>query len=501
MANTDVIIVGAGPTGMMLAAELCLTGARPIVLERLPEIRQVAKAGGIGGQILNLLRYRELGDVFNAAAGAPVTARLPFGGIHVDLTILADSPMQVLRLPQPELEALLQTYVHDRGIEVRRGHEVTGLHQNDRTVRLEVQGTEGEYQIEASYVVGCDGVRSRVREMAGISFPGITYPEVHRLATTTVPEGIIARDDGYYDVAGYGRLRWGYNQTEHGIFAIANSAPDRLGIYTSEIPDRDYDDNEPMTLSELRASIARVLGAEIPLGEPKRLTRFSYAARHTERYLSGRVLLAGDAAHQIPTGGVAVAAGMLDAVNLAWKLAAALRGDAPEGLLQTYHDERHQAAERLLLHSQAQVALRRGYDPAAESLRKMFGELLSDPSVAHRVGTMLAGADVRYPMPGANPHALAGTFAADLPEHVLRAARPVLVDLAGRTDLCEAAAPWSYRIEIAAATVDDRPCDALLVRPDAHVAWAANIGESVESAAPGLREALSYWFGDPSARP
>lgn len=501
---TDVIIVGAGPTGLMLAAELCLAGVKPLVLERLPEIRQVAKAGGIGGQVLDLLRYRDLGDRIRAAQTAPTPVpKFPFGGIHVDLTGLPNSPMQALPLPQPQLEALLQDHVRELGVEVRRGHEVRGLDQDADAVRLEVRGPGGDYRAEARFVVGCDGVRSRVRELAGIDFPGITYPEVHRLATTTVPEGITVRDDGDYDVPGYGRLRWGYTQTAGGVFAIANSAPDRLGIYTSEIPDRDYPDDEPMTPTELRASIHRVLGAEIPLGDPKRLTRFTYAARQTECYVDGRVLLAGDAAHQIPTGGVAVSAGMLDAVNLAWKLAATLHGTAPEGLLQTYHDERHQAGERLLLHSQAQVALRRGHDPAAESLRKVFGELVTDPQAAYRVAMMIAGADVRYPMPGAAPHALAGTFAADLPAHianVLRAARPVLVDLAGRADLRDVAAPWTDRIEVASATRDDRQCDAMLIRPDAHIAWAAAVDQPTATTATGLREALGYWFGEPSTR-
>ncbi|MGB8403250.1 MAG: FAD-dependent monooxygenase [Mycobacterium sp.] len=503
MTHTDVIIVGAGPTGLMLAAELCLAGVKPLVLERLPEIRDVAKAGGLSGQILDLLQYRELGDRLQAVAGTPIAARIPFGGIHVDLTGRPESPMKILRLPQPQLEALLQDHVGALGVEVHRSHEVTGLTQHDDAVRLDVDGPDGPYRIESRYVVGCDGVRSRVRELAGIEFPGVTYPEVHRLATTTMPAEITVRGDGDYDVPGFGRLRWGYTQTQGGVFAIASSAPGQLGLYTSEVPDREYDDDTPLTLAELRDSIRRVLGTDLPLGEPKRLTRFTYAARHAERYVAGRVLLAGDAAHQVPTGGVAVSAGMLDAVNLAWKLAGTVQGSAPDGLLQTYHSERHLTGERLLLHSQAQVALRRGHDPAAEALRKVFGELLIDPQGAYRVAAMIAGADVRYPMPGSLPHALAGTLVANLPDHVrtaMRSARPVLVDLAGRADLRTAVAPWGDRIEILSVTTDDRRTDAMLVRPDACIAWAADIGEPAETAAPGLQNALRYWFGDPGHR-
>ncbi|MEZ0050519.1 2-polyprenyl-6-methoxyphenol hydroxylase-like FAD-dependent oxidoreductase [Mycobacterium sp. MAA66] len=503
MTDTDVIIVGAGPTGLMLAAELCLAGVKPLVLERLPEIREVAKAGGLSGQILDLLRHRELGERLQAVAGTPTAARIPFGGIHVDLTTLPESPMKILRLPQPQLEALLQDHVRALGVEVRRSHEVTGLTQNVDAVRLDVDGPDGPYPIASRYVVGCDGVRSRVRELAGIEFPGITYPEVHRLATTTMPADITVRDDGDYDVPGYGRLRWGYTQTEGGIFAIASSAPGQLGLYTSEVPDREYDDDTPLTLAELRDSIRRVLGTDVPLGEPKRLTRFTYAARHAERYVAGRVLLAGDAAHQVPTGGVAVSAGMLDAVNLAWKLAGTIQDSAPKGLLQTYHSERHPAGERLLLHSQAQVALRRGHDPAAEALRKVFGELLIDPQAAYRVAAMIAGTDLRYPMPDSRPHALAGTLLANPPDHVRTAmgsARPILVDLASRTDLRAAVAPWDDRIEIHSATADYLRADAILVRPDACIAWAADIGEPAETAAPGLQNALHYWFGEPGHR-
>ena len=200
MTDTDVIIVGAGPTGLTLATELCLAGIKPLVLERLTNIREVAKAGGIGGQILNLLRYRELGDLLEKAAGAPVTAKLPFGGIHVDLTELDESPMQVQRLPQPQLEALLQNYAQNLGVEVQRGHEVVGLRQDNDAVHLDIQGPDGPYRISARYVVGCDGVRSRIRDLASIGFPGIVYPEVHRMATVTWPAEINVRDDGDYDV-------------------------------------------------------------------------------------------------------------------------------------------------------------------------------------------------------------------------------------------------------------------------------------------------------------
>ena len=213
-----------------------------------------------------------------------------------------------------------------------------------------------------------------------------------------------------------------------------------------------------MTLAELRDSIRRVLGVDLPLGDAIRLTRFTFHARQVERYRDGRILVAGDAAHLFPAPGVALNAGMIDSVNLAWKLAAAIHGWAPAGLLDTYHAERHLAGERTLLHTRAQVALRRGHDPAAEALRELFLELVADEQPLRRIGALIAGTDIRYPLPGPDHHALTGTFAPDLALHtdrgttsvagLLHSARPVLLDLAGRSDLRETARDWQHRIDI-----------------------------------------------------
>jgi 2-polyprenyl-6-methoxyphenol hydroxylase-like FAD-dependent oxidoreductase len=508
VTDTDVIIVGAAPTGLMLAGELCLAGVRPLVLERLPQIREIPKAGGLGGQILQLLHYRGLLKRFEAASGHPRPApRFPFGGMHIDFTQLADPPMQAVRLPQPQLERLLEELACERGADIRRGHEVVGLSQDQAAVTADVRGPDGPYRLTARYLVGCDGGYSRVRDMAGIPFPGITYPEVNRLGQFSMPDSVTLLDDGDYELPGLGRVRAGFTQTERGVFAIASYTPADLGVFTSEDEEREYDDDTPMTVTELQDSIRRVLGANVPLGEPTRLSRFTFHARHAERYRDGRILLAGDAAHQFPAPGVAVSAGMLDTVNLAWKLAADIGGWAPACLLDTYHDERHLAGERTLLHTQAQVALRRGHDPAAEALRELFSELLVDEQPLRRMGALIAGSDIRYAMPGPNPHALAGSFAPDLTLYTDRGttsvaqlthtARAVFLDLADRADLREAARGWQHRVDIRTARTDRRPADALLIRPDAHIAWAATIDEPADTAALALRDALSGWFGTP----
>ncbi len=264
-----------------------------------------------------------------------------------------------------------------------------------------------------------------------------------------------------------------------------------------------------MTVTELRDSIRRVLGVDLPLGEPTRPTRFTFHARQVERYRDGRILLAGDAAHLFPAPGVALNAGLMDSVNLAWKLAAAIHGWAPDGLLDTYHEERHLAGTRTMLHTQAQVALRRGHDEAADALRDLFLELLVDEAPLRRIGALTADSDIRYPLPNPNQHALTGTFAPDLAlgaEQARQAwrsscytARPVFLELAERPGLRGIARDWGHRIDIHTSEADDRPADALLIRPDAYIAWAATVDEPTATAAPSLREALSGWFGAPLA--
>ena len=178
---------------------------------------------------------------------------------------------------------------------------------------------------------------------------------------------------------------------------------------------------------------------------------------------------------------------------------------APAGLLATYHDERHLAGERVLMHTRAQVALRRGHDEAAIALRELFQELVSDDDAARRIGKMIAGTDIRYPIANPNQHPLTGTFALDPGLHtgiagITHTARGMLLDLADRTDLREAARGWEG-IDIVTAGVVDRPADALLIRPDAYIAWAATTGQPGDEAAVALREALAHWFGEPLPPP
>jgi 2-polyprenyl-6-methoxyphenol hydroxylase-like FAD-dependent oxidoreductase len=508
MVDVDVVVVGAGPTGLMLAGELGQAETRTLVLERRPEPSGMAKAGGLAGQVLQLLHYRGELDRFRAASVGPEPApRFPFGGLHLDFTRLEDPPMRAMLLPQPLLEGLLAERAVERGADVRRGHEVVGLHQDGDVVTVKARGSDGPYELAARFVVGCDGGRSRVRDLTGIPFPGTSFPEIERLASLTVPDAVTVLDDGGLDVPGVGKIPFGYTATERGVFAC-HGAGGTMGVYTAEVETTEYDDDAPMSVAELGASVSRVLGVDLPLGEPLRMTRFGYSAKQADRYRNGRVFLAGDAAHLFPAGGVAVNAGMLDAANLAWKLAGSVQGWAPPGLLDTYSDERRAAAERTLLHTRAQVALRRGHGPAGDALRALFLELTSDEQPLRRLGALMAGTDVGPPVPGAPP--FVGTFATDRALHVdhedprftgvLGTGRPVLLDLADDADLRALAGEWGGRVDVVGATVDDRPADALLIRPDAVIAWAARVDEPGETAVPALREALTTWFGVPPVR-
>ena len=296
-----------------------LAGVRPLVLKRQPQPRDTTKANGLGGQILQLLRYQGLLDRFEAASTGPShpAPRYPFGDVHLDFSHLADPPLHALQLPQPQLERLLDERAGELGADIRRGHEVVGVSQDHATLTADVRGPDGPYRVTARYLVGCDGVNSRVRDMAGIPFPGTTYPEVNRLGQVTVPDSVTLLGNDDLDVPGLGRIRAGFTRTDGGIFGFGPLTPEVLLICTTEDEPTEFDDDAPMTLTELQDSIRRVLGANLPLGEPIRLSRFTYQARQAERYRDGRILLAGDAAHLFPATGAALNAGPLDTVNLA----------------------------------------------------------------------------------------------------------------------------------------------------------------------------------------
>lgn len=517
--TTEVVVVGAGPTGLMLACELALAGVRPMVLDRLPEASGLPKANGLVGQVVQMLDYRGLLERFSE--GTPFVGPVPafqFGAVSMDLGSLGTSPLHILPIPQARLEELLAERAHKLGVQVRWGHEVTALSQDEDAVTLDVHRPEGDYQLSARYLVGCDGAHSLVRKQAGIDFPGVTYDKVSRIGHVALPSSMIVPETGELELPGVGRLRPGHNRTEHGVFSFMSLKPGVHVVAAVEKEEPPVDLSAPMTLQELRDSACRVLGVDLPMSEPRWLSRNVGNSRQADRYRSGRVLLAGDAAHVLGAGGSALNLGLLDAVNLGWKLAADVRFSAPPGLLDTYGAERHPVGERTLMHTRAQTALMASGEDAT-ALRELFGELLRYGQPLRHVAELLAGADIRYDTrAGGPPHPMAGRWMPDLalrngngPTRVaelLRAARPVLLDLTGRDGLVDAAKGWLDRVDAVTATAAERPADAVLIRPDGYVAWAtgpdgpgqeAGHQEAGQQARDGLRHALTTWFGAPSA--
>ncbi|MFB4266185.1 FAD-dependent monooxygenase [Nonomuraea sp. GTA35] len=482
----DVLIVGAGPVGLMLACELSLAGVRPVVLEKRAEPSELPKANGLGGQIVDLLDHRGLLERFSE--GSPFAGRaagFPFAGVPLSFEGIDDMPLRLLLIQQPRLERLLAERARELGVEIRRGCEVRSLAQDEEGVTLGVADT----RIRARYAVGCDGARSRVREWAGIGFPGTTDEEGllvgHFKADVKVFESL--ESDG---------LQPGWNRTPHGR-VLLTSLQD--GVLIAGVHEPAVLPDGPVTLDDFRAAVRRVLGRDLPLGEPIWLSSTVAQARLAERYRAGRVFVAGDAAHLFPAGGSALNVGMTDAANLAWKLAGVLLGRVPDELLDTYDAERRPVGARTLMQTRAQAAIDRVEGEDGLALRELLGEVFAFPEPARHLARLLQDSGVAYGPPerpadgvsGVPEHPLAGRFVPDLElagggrvAELMRAARPVLLDFGLGADLgADLDGGW---IDVVRARCDDPPAGALLIRPDGYVAWAG---------ADGLAEAAERWFG------
>jgi 2-polyprenyl-6-methoxyphenol hydroxylase-like FAD-dependent oxidoreductase len=500
--QVPVVISGAGPNGLMLACELALVGVRPVVLERLPGPSDELKANGMVGQVIRLLDMRGLYQRFTGSEEPPQPlSEWIFSGMSVPLFGMRDNPMYALMMSQPQLVRMLDERARELGVDIRWGHELIGVQSHSDAVQVSVTTPDETYALEAAYLVGADGGRSTVRKMAGIDFPGHTSNTVARIAHVSLPDEIRTPNGGI-ELPGIEPLTFGHNRLDRGGLIYAAFEHDRPMVGTIEFDQQD-DDAEPMTIDELRDSTRRVLGVELPVepppgAGPHALRRINgQNTRQADRYRAGNIFLLGDSAHvHSAMGGPGLNLGLQDAMNLGWKLAAAVNGWAPAYLLDTYHSERYPVGERVMMHSMSQTALF-GPGPEIAALRKLFNELLQLPSVAEHMAHLLAGSDVRYDV--ADPHPLAGRLAPDVTLDegrrlvgLLHQGRPVLLDLSGGR-VAPAASGWTDRVDVAKGATADLEAEALLLRPDGYVAWAADTFAADDENR--LHAALQRWFG------
>ncbi|GAA4254313.1 monooxygenase [Dactylosporangium darangshiense] len=476
--NRTVVIAGAGPVGLMLAGELRLAGVPVVVLERLIERVGWARSLFVQNRSVEVLRQRGL-DWFG---DSPRWVNYNFGFLNLR-RLKNDRDFVPFYAPQHKFEELLEERAVKLGTDLRRGHEVVALEQDDSGVRVQVRTAEETYELQAAYLVGCDGGRSAVRKLAGIDFPGTdsTVSGITAWVTLTeeqFPKGVFA--DIY----------------PTGIVSIAQLEP---GMYRATsidfetpLPPRDV----PVTVEEFKERIHAISGIDMKIDQVPWISRFGNATRLAAQYRQGGVLLAGDAAHiHFASAAQGLNTGIQDAVNLGWKLAAEINGWAPPGLLDSYHTERHPVGRRVCMFSQAQVALYHPLDRVGP-LRELLGGLLQLEDVSRQMLGLATGVDIHYEMPSAANHPLVGRRIpdADLTGgttvfSTLREGRGVLLDFTGDRGL---PAAWSDRVEtVHAEPVPDYAAARLLVRPDGYVAFADPDGTDDE----GLRAALTTWFG------
>jgi 2-polyprenyl-6-methoxyphenol hydroxylase-like FAD-dependent oxidoreductase len=483
MAEHAVVVVGAGPTGLMLAGELTLAGIDVAIVERRDSQALVgSRAGGLHARTIEVLDQRGIAERFlQQGQTYPVAG---FSHVSLDISDFPTRHNYVLGLRQNRIEEILAAWVAELGVPIHRSREVIGFAQDGTGVDVEL--ADGG-SLRAEYLVGCDGARSVIRKAAGIGFPGWD-PSV----TSLIAE-VEMRDEPEV----------GIRHDENGTQAIGRLEDGkRFGVVLSQ---RYAGQADEPTLRELSEALVAAFGTDYGVHSPTWLSRFTDTTRQAASYREGRVLLAGDAAHvHYPVGGQGLNVGMQDAVNLGWKLAQVVRGTSPESLLDTYHAERHPVAARVLQNTMAQTALTRS-DPRMDALRETVSELLGMDEPRRSVAAMIAGLDVRYDL--GDGHPLLGRRMPDLdldtPDGPVRVftllhdVRPVLLDLGGPSgrDLspgkdrlrvigADAAGDWELPV-VGRVTAPA----AVLIRPDGYVAW---VGDGTET---GLRAALTSWVG------
>ncbi|MBS1905413.1 MAG: FAD-dependent monooxygenase [Actinobacteria bacterium] len=390
-SRPEVAIVGAGPVGLLLAGELAGSGIRVIVLERSEAASDAPRANGVVGRsAVDLARRGVLKDTRLRVLAVP---RFSFGPLVLRLGLRG--PLHILPVPQRRLEQLLETRATRLGAEILRGHEVTTVAQSEDAARLEIRHDGSALTMTADYAIGCDGAHSLVRHAAGIAFPGLTDDDISRIARVTIPRGRISRTRGGFDIPGVGPVSAMHPQRmPGGSFSIApaaaldRTAPRDLYLISTRETRGDTAAQDPLPVEELRASLRRVLGTDLPFADASNARSVVGNCRLATAYRSGRLLLAGDAAHVFNAGGASLNVGFQDAFALSAALTAVLRQCAAETELDAYADTRHAAGERAIDHTRIQAALSAD-DENARALNTVITALLSRRSGARTLARLL----------------------------------------------------------------------------------------------------------------
>ena len=478
MSEHAVVIAGGGPTGMMLAAELTLAGTDVLIVERRPSFElESSRSRGLHSRTIEVLDQRGVVDRF-LAEGKAVQVQA-FAGVPLDISDFPTRHNYGMALLQSHFERIMSGWLDELGVPILRERAVTGFAQDDGGVDVPLSdGTS----LRAQYLIGCDGGRSVVRKAAGIEFAGWDPTTCWIHAEVEMAE-----------------------QPEFGLRGGGGIGPAEGGRVGVTLIEPDVDRTDEPTLEDLRAALIRVDGTDHGVHSPRFISRFTDMTRQAVAYRSGRVLVAGDAAHvHPPMGGQGLNIGVQDSVNLGWKLAQVVKGTSPVSLLDTYQAERHPVGARVLQTTMAQRALG-ATDERTVALRDLLTELLTMEEPRKHIAGMISGLDVHYDL--GEGHPMLGRRMPDLdlatangPVRVfelLHDARPVLLNLgdAGPLDI----AAWAERVPLVDASYagpwelpvlgEVSAPSAVLIRPDGHVAW---VGEGRDA---GLRDALTRWFG------